>query len=178
MAEKRTFDYIIDHKYDPRKSRHYLNDNVSVLHCHHYITLYTQLAEDAEQFNGIEHLKDSAEETFYPVLKDYFAKHNVARVEDRVKIAEEVWRVSGMGLIKFVQMGDFSASVEMTHSHVDEGWIKKWGKRDKPVNFVTQGYLSAALAAINDAPIKSYHTIELESIVSGAEKSSFNVVRK
>jgi hypothetical protein len=178
MAEKKTFDFIVEHQYDPKSSRHFINKKLSVLHCHHYIALYTQLAEDAEQFQGIKHLKDAVEETFYPILKNYFVNYNVDKLEERVKIAEELWRTSGMGLLQFIHIGDFSASAEMTHSHIDEGWIKKWNKREKPVNFITQAYLAASLAAINNEQMKSYEALELQSIVSGAEKSIFNIVRK
>ena len=61
---------------------------------------------------------------------------------------------------------------------MDEGWIKKWGKRDKPVNFITQGYLCAAFAAVYNQPQGSYKVSETQSIVSGADKSVFSVGRK
>ena len=66
----------------------------------------------------------------------------------------------------------------MDNSHVDEGWIKKWGNRDKPVNFIGQGYVAAALAAIYDLPAGSYDVYETQSIVSGADTSRFSLVRK
>ena len=69
-------------------------------------------------------------------------------------------------------------TAEMTHAHVDEGWIKKWAKRDKPVNFLGQGYLAAAFAAITSSPMSSYKADEMQSIVSGAPVSKFSVIKK
>jgi hypothetical protein len=51
-VEKKT-EFEIDHKFDPIRNRHYMNGVCTVLHCHHYATLYTQLADDAEQFAGV-----------------------------------------------------------------------------------------------------------------------------
>ena len=33
---------------------------------------------------------------------------------------------------------------------VDQGWIKKWGQRDKPVNYIGQGFIAAALNLPSD----------------------------
>jgi hypothetical protein len=66
-VEKKT-EFEIDHKFDPIRNRHYMNGVCTVLHCHHYATLYTQLADDAEEFAGVRLLIEAAEDTFYEVL--------------------------------------------------------------------------------------------------------------
>ena len=63
----------------------------------------------------------------------------------------------------------------MVHSHVDEGWIKKWGKRDEPVNFIGSGYIAALFAAVLGKSTRSFDVKETASIVSGADKSEFVV---
>ena len=50
MVVEKKVEFEIDHRFDPVKNRHYLNGFCSVLHCHHYATLYTQLADDAVDF--------------------------------------------------------------------------------------------------------------------------------
>lgn len=177
MARMKKTEWVIEHSYDPRSSRHYNDGAVSVLHCHHYITLYCQLADDAEQLNGKELLFKAAEMAFLPVLARYFERHAISELSDRVALAEEYWKLCGMGTLRFDYVGDMTASAHMDHSHVDEGWIKKWGKRDKPVNFVGQGYLAAALAAIHGRPVGSYKVNEIASIVSGEARSEFSIVR-
>jgi hypothetical protein len=168
----------MDHPDSPERNRarHSMNSATMVLHCHHYATLYCQLAEDAGMVNGRAMMAKAAEYSFLPILKDYFAQEKIAAVRDRAALAEEYWRMCGMGTLSFEQIGRMSATARMDHSHVDEGWIKKWGKHEKPVNFISQGYLAAALAAIYDQPAGSYSVQETQSIVAGAQASRFAIV--
>lgn len=175
MPIKKKTEIIIDHKFDPKTCRHYLNGQLSVLHCHHYATLYTQLAEDCGLLDGKKLIAEVAEETFFDVLSSYFKEYQITSIEDRITIAEQYFAISGMGELKVVCAGPDSGEVDLLHSHLDSGWIKKWGKRDKPINFITCGYISGMFSAIFDKPTRSYNTKETQSIVSGAEKSSFKV---
>jgi predicted hydrocarbon binding protein len=178
MAIEQLTEWVIDHKFDRKTCRHSTNGFDSVLHCHHYASLYCQLADDAQQFNGPELLRRSAELSFQEVLSSYFTEHQVKDLSDRIVLAEEYWKVCGFGTMKFDHVGELSAAAHMDHSHVDEGWMKKWGNRDKPVNFIGQGYIAAALSAIYDLPVGSYSVYETESIVTGADASRFSLVRK
>lgn len=177
MTVMQQAEWVFDRVFDPELCRHYDNNVPSVLHCHHYASLYTQLADDAEQFNGRALLRRAAELAFLPVLQQYFAKHEIDDRGERVAMAEEYWRSMGFGTLKFDWVGELSSAAHMDHSHVDEGWIKKWGTRDKPVNFIGQGFLAAAMAAIYGLPAGSYTVYETESKVSGAEASRFSLVR-
>ena len=176
MARFIETELTLDHRYDPKTSRHYLNDQLSVLHCHHYATLYSQLADDVEFVDGKKLLADVAEDTFYSVLKDYYETNFVESVEDKIIIAEQYYAATGLGQMNVLFLGHESAEVELLHSHVDEGWIKKWGKRQAPVNFITQGYIAALISLVNNKSVKNYTVIEEESIVSGAERSLFKAV--
>lgn len=177
MTTERKTEWVVERSFDAKNARHYINGLPSVLHCHHYATLYCQLADDAEQMNGKALLRKSAELTFYKVLSDYYAKHNVTCIHERLSLAAEYWQFCGMGRLTFPRVGAVSGRVEMPRSHVDEGWIKKWGKRDTPVNFIGQGYLAAALAAAYELPTGSFSVNEIQSIVSGAATSVFSYVR-
>ena len=83
----------------------------------------------------------------------------------------------GLGKLQVVCGGSDSGEVELHHSHVDQGWIKKWGKRDKPVNSIGAGYIAALFAAGFDLPPRAFAVTETASIVSGAPRSVFNIVR-
>lgn len=159
-------------RFEPDQCRQYLNDELSVFHCHHYATLYTQLADDAKLFDGARHLRDSSSEAMLPPLKKYCAKNAITSIEDKISIAEQYYSYVGLGKLKI----DMNArSVTMTNSHVDEGWIKKWGKRNEPVNFIGQGFIAAAFALISGDDPASYKVNETQSIVSGAATSEFIV---
>ncbi len=77
--------------------------------------------------------------------------------------------------LAFMGLGLMAASgtaaggeVKLKHTHVDEGWIKKWGPHNKPINHVTCGFVAAMFAAAFARPARSYHVTETASIVMGA----------
>jgi hypothetical protein len=83
----------------------------------------------------------------------------------------------GMGQLIITDFSEQTGAAEMPFSHIDAGWIKKWGKRDHAINFITQGYLAAAFAALHDRQPENYQVTETDSIVTGKEKSRF-VIQK
>lgn len=169
-------DFVIDRSFDPKSCRHSINGDVQVLHCHHYATLYSQLAIDCGMLDGKKLLMDVAEDSFYKTLTDYYKAHNLTDMDDRIAIAEQYYAVAGLGKMKVKCMGPDSGEVELAHSHVDEGWVKKFGKSETPVNFITAGYVAGLFAAIQDKQPRSFSVKEVQSIVSGADSSLFEVV--
>jgi len=175
MAKK----MIAERTFDSSRCRHAINGVTSVMHCHHYASLYTQLADDAgDLFDGQKILHDTSEETFYPILKEYFATHGITAVTDRADIVQQYWAFTGMGKLVLKQVTSEGGKAEMPFSHVDAGWIKKWGHREKPVNFIGCGFLAAAFASIFDLPIGSYQVVETKSIVANNGKSEFRIEKK
>ena len=176
MAIERKTEFVIDHKFEPGRNRHFLNGDCTVLHCHHYATLYTQLAMDAVEFEGVRHLTETSEDVFYEVLKRYYAENGITAIDDKIEVAQQYWQASGMGLIRFTGMGKYEALAEMEYSHLDEGWLKKWGGSDKPVNLFTVGFVAAVAALANDRPPRSFRAEETKSLARGDEKSEFKAV--
>ena len=164
----------LDHKFDAERMRHYLNGQLSVLHCHHYATLYTQLAIDAKE---TDLLASVAEEVFAGVLNDYFSKNGVESLDDRIAVACDYYAKVGLGKMKATYLGNDSGQIVLEDSHVDKGWIKKWGKFDAPVNHIGRGYIAGMFSAVWDKPLGTYTVSETESIVTGAEKSCFKVYK-
>jgi len=178
MAIEKKTELEIDHKFDPLRNRHYLNGFCTVLHCHHFATLYTQLADDAKDFEGERLLKEAAEDTFYEVLNTYFEDKGVCAIEDKVSLAEQYWQAVGMGLLRFTVIGNYATAAEMDYSHIDEGWLKKWGSRDKPVNFISAGYVAAVAALLTGRPARSFTVRETKGLVCGDAVSAFKAVLK
>lgn len=164
-----------DKVFDFSRKRLYLNNEPIVLQCHHYTTLLTQLANDAARFNGPQIMFSTAEETFYPVLTKYFQENNVISYENRASIVEQYYAYVGLGLMK-INLKEHSA--ELIHSHLDEAWLKKWSVTDKPVNYITQGFLAAAFSAITDDNPETFNVQEIQSIACGAETSKFIIEKK
>jgi hypothetical protein len=161
--------------FQPRRKRHSLNGQMSVLHCHHYTVLYTQLALDAKE---TELLMEVAEDAFYTALQTYFVEHPTAELSEKIELAQQYYQIIGLGLSKVVYLGKDSAEVELQTSLLDSGWLKKWGQHDEPVNYISAGYFAALCAAVQNEPLKTFHAEEVQSIVMGAPTSIFKIVRR
>lgn len=173
MAELKT-----EHKFDPNRKRHYLNNFLTVLHCHHYATLFTQLALDAKDLvDGTQILKESVEDVFFEVLSDYYKKNGVTDTKERMNIASQMFSAVGMGKMDIVSGENNGGEIDMPLTYVDEGWVKKWGTYKEPVNFIGAGYVCGMFAAVFDKPPRTYKVTETQSRVMGAEKSHFKVTR-
>ncbi len=170
--------FVLDHKFDRRSSRHSMNGFGHVFHCHHYASLYTQLAEDASFVDARKLLADCSEDTFYPFLRQYYERHETTDPWERLELASQYYAASGLGAMQIRNAGPDSGEVLLAHSHVDEGWMKKWGKNSTPVNHLTRGYIAACFSTAFDRPSRSFEVREVESLVTGAERSRFVVVVK
>jgi len=165
-----------DHTFDQKTNRHYINGILSVLHCHHYTCLYTQLALDAGETTL---LKECARDSFQDLLTQYFLKHPKHNtLEKKVSIASQYYSLLGLGKMEVKFIGRFSGAVELSFSHTDSGWIKKWGTYDKPINYITGGFIEALFAVCLNMPPNTYEAVEEQSIVMGAATSIFKVTRR
>ncbi|MFH1985085.1 MAG: hypothetical protein ABIL58_24880 [Pseudomonadota bacterium] len=174
MDRKRRLEIV--EKFDPDSCRQYLNECCTVLHSHHYAALISQLADDADDFDGIYHLRRAAEETFHEVLGHYFHRYGTGSLEERIAVTEQYWETVGMGQIRFKCVEKYAVCAEMEFSHVDQGWLEKWGRRDKQVNFITQGYVAAAAALFTGRLPGNFTVREERSLVAGHDVSVFKAV--
>lgn len=177
MAHFKKLELELDHQFDRARCRHYLNGQLVVFHCHHYSTLYTQLALDAEFLDGKMLLAQCAEDAFYPILKDYLAANPKIGLGDKFSLACQYYAAVGLGKMEVKWAGPDAGEVILSHSHIDAGWVKKWGPSDKPVNYLTSGYLAALFAVVFDLPPRSFVITEMDSAAMGAAQSRFSVVR-
>jgi hypothetical protein len=162
--------------FDDKTYRHAMNGHESVLHCHHYMSLTTKLAEDFRDIGGVRILRESAEDSIRPLLDSYFKENSVTSPNDRLKVGAEYYSVMGLGLMD-ITGDEKSGKVTLKHSHVDEGWVKKWGKSDKFINHFTCGYVAAVFAATFGKPARSYQVEEESSIAAGDEVSVISVAQ-
>jgi hypothetical protein len=164
----------LKYTFDSDSYRHFLNGHEMVLHCHHYMTLTAKMAEDFADIGGPAVMQEVAEETIRPVLDSYVKEHGISEAEQRLVVGKEYYAVMGLGLMEVTGSAE-GGEVRLPHSHFDEGWIKKWGKRDTPANYFTRGYVAAMFAVAFDRPPGSYEVSETASIVTGDETSIFVV---
>lgn len=167
------------HKFDPVECRHYLNGQLSVLHCHHYAALYSRLAADVGFLDGKKLLTECAEDSFYEMLKNYFATHSDISIKDILDLGSRYYSLIGMGNMQVSYAGSDRGEVVLSSSHIDSGWLIRMGQQhDKPVNYITAGYIAALFSLAYGLMPRSFDVEESESIVMGGECSRFRVVRR
>jgi len=174
MSEFKENAFILDKRFDPMSKRHFINGFVTVLHCHHYSTLYTQLALDAKE---TDLLADVAQDVFYQVLSSYFEDFDTDSLDEMIDLCCQYYAAVGLGKMKVNFAGEFSGEVELEKSHLDSGWLKKFGTYDRPINYIAAGFISAMFAVLFDEAPKTYKADEIQSIVMGADKSVFKVYK-
>jgi predicted hydrocarbon binding protein len=165
----------VEFSFDNKTYRHYMNGFLSVMHCHHYMTLLTKLSENFDDVGGTRILRESAEDSVLPMFNDYIHKHGIASPEEKLNVGKEYYSVMGMGMMQVNSSEQGGGEVTLTRSHVDQGWIKKWDKNSNPINYWTCGYIAAMFASAFDKPARSYEVKEISSIVKGDETSKFIV---
>lgn len=140
----------VDFTFDEKTYRHYMNGFLTVLHCHHYLCLTTKMAEDFSDLNGPGVLAETTEDTMRPLFDSYY-KNDTIDIQEKLFVAAEYYAVMGLGRMT-VKAGETGGEVQLLHSHVDKGWLNKWGPHDKPVNHFTRGYIAALFAAAFNKP--------------------------
>ncbi len=164
----------VNFTFDEKSYRHYMNGFLSVLHCHHYLCLTTKTAMDFKEINGLQILQETAEDTMRPVFEEYFKKNDVTTVKDKLLVGMRYYAVMGLGKMK-ATANEQGGEVVLARSHVDQGWLKRWGRNSQPVNFFTRGYIAAMFAAAVGKPARSFAVHEMEAIATGNDYSRFKV---
>lgn len=164
----------LDFSLDNETFRHYINGHAVVMHSHHYLALITKLAEEFGDIGGPQLLMDVVEESMWAVLDDYVRKNGQTTPLQRCTVGREYYSVYGLGKMK-VAGTESGGEVCLVRSHIDEGWIKKWGAHSKPINHFTRGYIAALFAVTFNKPVKSYTVIETESMAATGTEGTFIV---
>ena len=166
---------VLQPVYDFDRCRHIADGMTLVLHCHHFASLTSQFATDCPFIDAKQLLADCAEDAFYKVLTGYYARNNTTGIRERIAVAERYFSECGLGKFTVKYAGAYSGEAVFTHSHIDEGWLKKWGTSEKPVNHIGCGYITATFSAVFDKPKRHYTAKEHQSIVCGAKVSIITV---
>jgi hypothetical protein len=164
----------LDFTLDNQTFRHYLNGRPVVMHSHHYLALITKLVQEMDDFGGPQILTESVEETMRAIFDDYIKNNNLSSPQDKCNVGREYFSVFGLGKM-IVTGNENGGEVRLVRSHIDEGWVKKWGNSDKPINYFACGYIAAMFGAAFDKPLNTYSVTEAASIAVGDSENKFNV---
>jgi predicted hydrocarbon binding protein len=100
--------------------------------------------------------------------------NNLTSAPDKCNVGREYFSVFGLGKM-IVSGNDKGGEVRLVRSHIDEGWVKKWGNHDKPINHFACGYIAAMFGAAFDKPLNTYAVKEAASIAVGDPENKFIV---
>ncbi|MBU1219867.1 hypothetical protein KKF34_05690 [Myxococcota bacterium] len=137
-----------------------------VMHCHHYMSLVTALSDQLESINAVKILRESAEDSIRTFLDAYFTQNNINSSTEKLATAKELYSVLGLGKFE-VSGNDAGGEIQMKRSHVDEGWVQKFGKSSKFINHFSCGFAAAMFAAAFGKSARSYNAFETASIAMG-----------
>ncbi|PKN24657.1 MAG: hypothetical protein CVU65_11140 [Deltaproteobacteria bacterium HGW-Deltaproteobacteria-22] len=153
-------------KFDENTYRHHVDGVTMVMHCHHYMSLTVKLADAMEDMGAVKILRESAEDSIRELLEAYFKAHGISSSAERLNIGREMYSVLGLGKME-VFGNDGGGEVKLVRSHVDEGWVQKFGKSSKFVNHFTCGYLAAMFAVSFSRAARTYNVYETASLAMG-----------
>jgi len=159
--------------FDPIRKLQYINSDPSVMHCHHYSAIFTRLAIDFESHGGTKNMAEAMEEAVYLALRKVFIGEEIKAVHERIRMVEEYFRLTGLGEIKLHADSATGGTATLSRSHIDEGWVKKYGNSKVPVNHVARGFLAGAFEVIHGKPLRSYDVEESASMAMGKAKGDF-----
>jgi predicted hydrocarbon binding protein len=167
----------MEHTFDKSTYRHNYNGHTMVMHCHHYMCLLTRLAMEHAEANATDILTCSAEDSIRPVLEECAQRQGATTPQEVLTIGKELYHFMGMGLMS-LSGTEGGGEASLVRSHLDQGWIKKWGKATIPVNFFTRGFVAATFSAAFKKPPRSFRVEESQSIARGDATSTFTVKPK
>ncbi|HNF28414.1 MAG TPA: hypothetical protein PKV80_28375, partial [Leptospiraceae bacterium] len=146
-----------------------------VFHCNHYNIFLQRTIEDAGDYIPAEKiLTEGALVSVYSMLRNLFiANQHLKNPTDRLKVASSIYSLLGFGLLPLEDLDQNGGTLQTRVTHYSLAWKQKWGKRDKPVDYFTCGYIAAALAAAFFRHPGTYSVLQTQCLSMGDEINTF-----
>jgi len=135
-----------------------------IFHCHHYINYLQRSILDAEYIDSRPFLIGAAADAVYHQLKNLCAGLDA---EASKRMAEEVYKAFGYGLIDLSGMDETGVELQTVKSFFSKTWQMKFGSSKKPVDYYTSGYLAAAYAVIYGKELASVRAVQTRCMACG-----------
>ncbi len=152
----------------------YLMNNLNNRSNHYFLAVYTQIAGRIPMSGTAKILTDISEEVFYSSLKTLMESDHASTIPHRFYIAELYYAAVGLGKLKFNLEKNEGI---LSHSMLDNAWIRLFSTSTTPINFVTSGYIAATFGLVFGKPLHSYRVSEKKSIACGESFSIFKIQR-
>lgn len=157
---------INDYKFDEKHNYLEIGGEAMIFHCHHYITNLQRTILDADYIDSSRFLIGSAADSVYYQLTNLCKGLNV---EESKKMAEDIYKCFGFGLIDLECMDENGCELKTTNSFFSKTWEMKFGKRSEPIDYYTSGFLAATYAVIYNKELKDIRAIQTSCLACGDE---------
>jgi len=156
-----------------------LYDEPVVFHCNHYNLYLQRTIEDAGEYISSEKiLQDGAAIAAYSALQKIFVRDlSLASPKARLSVASSLYSQLGFGLLPVSELTSDGGKVVTPVTHYSFGWLKKWGKRSKPADYFTCGFLQAALALAHNVPLGVFSAKQVKCLSLMDSVNEFVVTR-
>ena len=163
---------IKKYKYDEKHNYLEIGGEAMVFHCHHYIINLHKTILDAKNIKSTPFLIGSAADAIYNQLTNLCKDLNI---EESKKMAEEIYKCFGYGLIKLKELNENGIKVQTTKSFFSKTWEMKFGKSTFPVDFYTLGFLAAVYAVVFNKKLKDINVSQDKCMACGDEFNEFTI---
>lgn len=164
-----------DYAYDFPVARLEVEGEAMIFHCHHYNCFLQRSILDADYIDSVPHLVGAAAEVAHRQLTGLFAR--LPDLASRRAAAEELYRLSGFGLLPLAGLSAAGGLVSTASTHYSTGWKEKFGPADRPVAHFSTGFLAGAYAALFDVPLREVRAEQTACRSMGSSEDVFVVSR-
>ncbi len=163
---------INDYKFDEEHNYLEIGGEAMIFHCHHYVMNLQRTIIDADYIDSGKFLIGSAADAVYNQLSNLCVGLSIS---DSKKIAEDIYKTFGYGLINLEAMNESGCNLETKKSFFSKTWEIKFGKSKKPVDYYTSGFLAATYAVLYKKNLKDIKAVQTTCIACGDDCNTFVV---
>jgi len=168
--------YIPKIRFEPDKNLLYMDDIPISLHCHHFNCGLINAIERIDYFDAIDIYINEAAKCFYNYLKKILLIDDTASsIKKALIIAEDIYRFMGYGRIDLSKLVDGYGSATSDSSYFVVGWFAIYGRRNKPICYLTRGFLKAVIAVIFKKDITRVNVLETQCMICGDDSCKFEI---
>jgi len=146
-----------------------------ILHCNHYNTFLQRTILDPDYVDCRPILIDAATEVAHAQLSVLYKEANASTLQEKLKVASDVFRFCGYGLLDFSNVTEQGGQVNESSSHYSIAWKNKFGTTKEPMAFFDSGFIAGALAAAIDAPPGYFQSKQISCMAMGDAANRFEV---
>ena len=149
-----------------------------IFHCNYYNIFLQRTIEDAEEYiPATEILTRGAVVATYSMFRKLFETHpEIREPQERLQVASDIYSQLGFGLLPLEHLSVGGGVVKTPITHYSFAWQQEWGKREKPVDYFTCGYIQAALALAFYKPPGFYKVEQRRCLSLGDSENEFEAI--